>query len=243
MFAKSRKDKFIEQAQEIANDIGDALTPHLERARDELGPRLADARDTIAPHVENAVDNAKEQFGPRLSDARDQIAPRVADARDTIQPYVDDARKRFVKDVVPAVQQAVSDARDNAGPVVEEAQRRGTLAVAALKGEPVKKSHKGRNFLLLAGALGLGGVVFSKLRGGDDTGAWQSSYTPTPTSPSPVPSSPAAPMGGAHAAPGDDLGAAAPGEAISDEVETPHGVSTPDAPLSVADDVEKPTEG
>src|SRR5687768_3185895 len=84
MFTKSRKQKFVEQAQELANDLSEAIAPHVERARDELAPRLADAKE--------------------------QITPRIADARDQVAPHVESARDRFLNEVVPMVQQAVNDA-------------------------------------------------------------------------------------------------------------------------------------
>ena len=39
MFTKSRKEKFVEQAQDLAHDLTEAIAPHVERARDEIAPR------------------------------------------------------------------------------------------------------------------------------------------------------------------------------------------------------------
>jgi dsDNA-binding SOS-regulon protein len=213
MFAKSRKDKFVDQAQVLAHDLTEAVAPHVERARDELAPRLADARD--------------------------QVAPLLADARDQVTPHVENARDAFVNDFVPYVQQAVNDARDQAGPVAEEARRRGVLAAAALKGEPVRRKGRKRKFLLFAGLVGLGAFAVQKMRGGESAN-WQTSYTP-PAAP-PAPPSPSAPMAGSHAADisadsvanGDPVGAT-PGESLSDATEEPHPVTTPDAPAEDVD--------
>lgn len=219
MFAKTRKEKFVEQAQELASDLSEALTPHVEKAKDELAPRIAGAREQAAPHVE-AI------------------------------------KERIANDVVPKVQQVVSDAREQAGPVAEEARRRGTAAAAALKGEDVevkqaKKGGKLRKLLLLVGLAGLGAFVAKKLKG-DDSSNWQSSYTPSPAPAAPpAPPSPAAPMAGSHVAdvPTDagttgsgDAAGAAPGESLSDAVEEPHPVTTPDNPAEKTDvsDVEDP---
>jgi hypothetical protein len=238
MFAKSRKDKLVEQAQDLAHDLTEAIAPHVERARDEIGPRLADARDQVAPRLADA----RDQVGPRLAEARDQVAPYIADARDQVAPHVENARGRFVKDVVPYVQQAVSDARDQASPVAEEAKRRGLLAAAALKGEPVKRTGRKRKFVLFAGLVGLGALAVQKLRGGESAN-WQTSYSPSPAPAAPpAPASPAAPMSGSHAADvpadsngsGDSVGAT-PGEALSDATEEPHAVTTPDAPAEDVD--------
>jgi hypothetical protein len=232
MFTKSRKDKLVEQAQDLAHDISEAIAPHVEKARDELGPRLADA---------------KEQIAPKLADAKDQIAPKLAGAKEQAAPYVETARDRFVNDVVPAVQQAVSDAKDQAGPAFEEAKRRGTLAADALKGEEMekKKGGKKRKFLFFAALAGAGAFVFKKLKGGDESANWQTSYAPSPAPAAPpAPPSPAAPMAGSHVAdtPADDSATADgdptganPGETIADASEEPHPVTTPDAPAEDVD--------
>ena len=236
MFAKSRKEKFVEQAQSLANDLTDAIAPHVERARDELAPRLADAR---------------EQIGPRLTEARDQIAPHLQDARDQLAPHVESARDRFRSEVLPVVQQGVSDARAQATLLAEEARERSANAAAAIKGEPVKKKGKKRKLLLLAVVVGVAGAAAKKLSGGGESDNWQTSYTPTPPAPPapPTPPSPAAPMSGSHAAavPTDgtteeDLGGAAPGERMSDSTEEPHPVTTPDSPAEDIDvsDVDDP---
>ena len=238
MFTKSRKEKFVEQAQELAHDLSEAIGPHVEKARDERAPRLADA---------------KEQLAPRIADAKEQLAPRFADARDTVAPHVESARDRFVNELVPLVQQAVSDAREQAAPVAEEARRRGGLAAAALKGEPVqRKRGRKRKVLLLAGLAGLGALAVKKLTGGGESANWQSSYTPTPAPAAPpAPPSPSAPMAGSHVADlpadgatsdGGDAAGAAPGETLSDAAEEPHPVTTPDSPAESVDvsDVEDP---
>lgn len=227
MFTKSRKDTIVEQAQDLAHDLSEAIAPHVERAKDELGPRIAEARDQVAP---------------RIAEARDQVAPRIAEARDQVTPHVENARDAFVKDFVPYVQQAVSDARDQAVPLAEEAQRRGEAAVAALKGEPVKRKGRKRKILLFAGLVGLAALAVQKLRGGESAN-WQTSYSPSPAPATPpAPPSPAAPMSGSHAvdSPAGSEGAdgpvgATPGESLSDATEEPHPVTTPDSPAEDVD--------
>jgi F0F1-type ATP synthase membrane subunit b/b' len=274
MFAKSRKEKFVEQAQDLAHDLSEAIAPHVERARDELAPRLADARDQLvdqlteareqaAPYVKDAkerlsdardqaapyVQDARDQAAPyvkdvksRLADARDQAAPLLADARDQAAPYVEDARDRLSKGAAAAVAAAT--------PVVVEAQRRGDLAAAALKGEPVKRKGSKKKYFVFAGLLGLGAIVVQKLRSGGESANWQTSYSPStaPAAP-PAPPSPSTPAAGTHLADvatdspasGDPVGAT-PGEALSDAVEEPHPVTTPDAPAEdvvITEDVDK----
>ena len=260
MFAKSRKDKFVEQAQDLAHDLTEAIAPHVERARDELAPRLADARDTIADQLADARVQAapyvKDAKG-RLADARDQAAPYVKDAREQAAPYVKDVKSRLVdarEQAVPLLADArdqaapyVEDAKDRitkgaaaavaaATPVVVEAQRRGDLAAAALKGEPVKRKGSKKKYFVFAGLLGLGAIAVQKLRGGGESANWQTSYSPStaPATP-PAPASPSTPAAGSHLAdvPTDaasDVVGATPGESLADAVEEVHPVTTPDAP-------------
>ena len=242
MFTKSRKEKFVDQAQDLANDLTEAIAPrierardeiapHLEKARDELGPRFADVRDQVGPKLADA----REQIAPRLAEARDEIAPRLAEARDNLAPHVEDARDRIVKGAAAATAAAT--------PVAVEARRRGINAASALKGEePVKRKGRKRKLFVFATLVGLGAYAVQKLRGGESAN-WQTSYSPStaPAAP-PAPPSPSAPQAGSHAAdvPVDsDVEAetvgATPGESLSDATEEPHPVTTPDSP---AEDVE-----
>ncbi len=59
MFAKSRKEQFVERAQDMARDVSEAIAPHVDRARDEIAPRVAGARDQVAPHLADARDPAE----------------------------------------------------------------------------------------------------------------------------------------------------------------------------------------
>lgn len=212
MFANSRKEKLVGHAQELAHDLSEAIAPHVERARDELGPRLSDARNQVAP---------------RLVDAREAIAPRLADAREQLSPIAEDARDRITKGAAAAAAAAA--------PIAVEARRRGVLATAALKGEPVKQKSGKKKYFLLAGLLGLAAVAFKKLRGGDESANWQTSYAPTP-----APAAAPTPTTGTHVASpvtdtADDTAGGTPGEVLSDAAETPHAVTTPDAPAESID--------
>jgi ElaB/YqjD/DUF883 family membrane-anchored ribosome-binding protein len=260
MFAKSRKEKFVEQAQDLAHDLSEAIAPHVERAREELAPRLADARDQAAPYVKDAkgrLADARDQAAPYLKDARDQAAPyvkdaksRLADARDQAGPLLTDARDHaapYVEDAKDRLSKGAAAAVAAATPVVVEAQRRGDLAAAALKGEPVKRKGGKKKYFLFAGLVGLGALAFQKLRGGESAN-WQTSYSPSPAPTAvPDPKAPAAPAAppaaksGSHTADvpvdsqqGDPVGAT-PGESLSDATEEPHPVTTPDAPAEDVD--------
>ncbi len=230
MFAKSRKEKVVGQAHGLVHDLTEAITPHVERARDEIAPRLSDARDQIAPRL----NEARDQIAPRLNEARDQIAPRLNEARDQLAPHVEDVRDRLVKGAATATAAAA--------PVAVEARRRGVLAAAALKGEPVKqKTSKKKKFLVVATLAGLGALAMQKLRGGDESTNWQSSYSPTPAPATSVPTPTA--TAGSHVADvptdsatgSDDFAGANPGESLSDAIGEPHPVTLPDAPAEDVD--------
>ena len=68
--------------------------------------------------------------------------------------------------------------------------------------------------------------------GGSSSDSWQSSYVPTPA---PTPPTPAAPMSGVETDTGedDDQGGSSPDEALADQAEEPHPVTTPDNPAEV----------
>ena len=143
----------------------------------------------------------------------------------------------------------LADAREKAGPAIAagaavaaekiatsaslaaekaaEAAETAADKIAEVADPPKKKGSKLKKLLLITGlAAGLA-FVASKLRAGKESESWQSSYTPTPA---PSPSGSGA----------DDGGGASPAEALADQAETPHPVTTPDQPAEVVDvDYEK----
>lgn len=162
MFTKSRKDKLVEQAQDLAHDLSEKIAPAVEKAREEVAPRVADARDQLAPKVAGLRDQLDAKVTPTLEQARDRVQGNV--------------------------HHYVADARQQAQSLRDEAERRGTAAAAALKGEDVKKpAGKGKKLLVLAALVGAGVVVARQLAGGQQDN-WQSSYTPSPApTPRPAP--------------------------------------------------------
>ena len=161
----------------------------------------------------------------------DQATDYIDAARPHVEAAIESARD-FVQDTALP---ALSDAKDKAAPIVAQgaaltAERAGAARqvaeakVAQLKGEdPPKKGGKFKKFVLIAGLAGAVAFVAKKVQGGAATDNWQSSYTPTPA---PAP---------AAAAPVDDAAGASPDEALSDAVEAPQPVTTPDEPAEVID--------
>ena len=135
-----------------------------------------------------------------------------------------------------------SDLNDLAATRAGELGDRASVKVAELKGEePKKKGSKLKKLVLVGGLAAVVGVVAKKLQGGSESQNWQSSYVPSPpasgagaattsTGAGAAPT-PAAPMAGAS----DDTGGSSPDEALADETETVHPVTTPDEPAEVVD--------
>jgi len=152
--------------------------------------------------------------------------------------------------MITAAVAAASEATEEAR---EEAKKRGAATAAALKGEleapTKKKSHKFRNFLILLGLGGLAAFVAKKMSDREASTAWQSSYTPTPSSGASataptygaagvtgteMPDMDDTPMGtaaAAAAAKARDEAGAGPDEAAADASEHPHTATTPDNPV------------
>jgi hypothetical protein len=134
-------------------------------------------------------------------------------------------------------------------------------AVELRSAEQESQGGRLKKLLVIGGLLAIGGAVFAKLRQKQDESAnWQSTYTP-PAPPKPAsaasPAAPASPVTPAKTSGDpltdpiedvtaddvvtadppatDDIGGGAPGEAISDSVEEPHGATSPDEPAEVID--------
>jgi F0F1-type ATP synthase membrane subunit b/b' len=197
-----------------ASDLGSRAGATVAEAREKAAPLLADARERTAPLI---------------ADAKDKAAPLVAEAREKAAPALNEAKDRINSDVLPVLTAAVAAAGAATEDVRGETAKRGKAVAAALKGEveAPKQTHKLRNLLILLGLGGLVAFVVKKKSDREPTTAWQSSYTPTPTSTS----------GGAHKAEesADDAAGASPDVAAADAAATPHPATTPDNPAETVD--------
>ncbi len=196
-----RKKTFMEQAADYVEQAVEQVRPHVEQAvdtaREKAGPVLTDAREKAG--------EAREKAGPVLTDARDRARPVIADGA-----ALASAKAAVVAEAASA---KAAEGRDLAA-----------AKVAELKGEPPKKKGgKLKKLVLFGGLAGLAAFVASKLKSGQDSKNWQSSYTPTPP---PAPPTPAP----APAATADDSAGSSPDEALADGTESAHPVSTPDDP-------------
>ena len=231
-----RKKTLMDRAQEVADQVTEAVMPRLEAAvvqtREKAGPALTDARDRARPLVAESAALAAEKaaVGAALAAEKAQVGAALA------------AERAQLGAAAAAERAAVG--RQLAAAKVAEIRRQP-------QPEP-KSGGKLKLLLLLSGLLALGGVVFSKLRSkkGDN---WQSSYVPTPppsqsegtvSTATPTQDSedlaPSTAMGGDPltdplVSTTDDIGGGAPGEAMSDAVEEPVQPSTPEAPAEVID--------
>jgi hypothetical protein len=172
--------------------------------------------DQVKPHVDAAVATAKEKGGPVLADAKAKAGPALADAKAKAGPAI-------------AAGAAIAAEKVASGAAVAAEKAAGAAEAAADKVSDVaqpkkKKGSKLKKLLVLTGLAAGAAFVAKKLQGGKQSDNWQSSYTPTPA---PAP---------AHAArPTDDEAGATPSEAISDQAESAHPVTTPDDPAEVVD--------
>lgn len=71
---QSGKQKFIEQAQDFADDVRSATSEALNEAKEKAGPAIAETREKAAPFIAEA----KEKAAPIVAEAKD----RAADARE-----------------------------------------------------------------------------------------------------------------------------------------------------------------
>jgi hypothetical protein len=170
--------------------------------------------DQVKPQLEAAVATAKDKAGPVIADARDKAAPVIADAKAKAGPAIASGAAVAAEKVAEAASVAADKAAEAAEKVAEAAEP-----------EPKKKGGKFKKLLILTGIAAAAAFIASKLRARKESDNWQSSYTPTPA-PAPTSETP------------DDEGGASPDEALADQAEAPHQVTTPDEPADVVD-VEK----
>ena len=179
------------------------------RRKKTLIEQASDYVDQVRPHVEQAVADARDRTVPLIEDARDRAKPIIADGAAI-------AAERAAQ-VADLAQQKAAESRDLA-----------LAKVAEIKGEKPKKRSKLKKFVLFGGLAAGAAFVASKIKGGQDSANWNSSYTPTPPPPAPTAApTPAAPQAGVEA---DDPAGSSPDEALADAAEAPHDVTTPDAP-------------
>jgi len=225
------KKSRLDQATDIVEGYVDSVRPHVQAAmestrdfvQDTALPALSDARDKAAPVIADARDKA----APVIAEAREKAAAQLADAREKAAPVVAEAREKAAAQLAEAREKAAPVAAAGAAAAGERATAARTLAdakVAELRGEEPKKKGRLKRFLLLGALAGGVALVAKKLQGDSGSDNWQSSYVPTPA---PAPAAPSEPV--------DDTGGASPDEALADEAEAPHPVTTPDEPAEVVE--------
>ena len=178
---------------------------------DQASDTVSQYVDQVKPQLETAVASAKDKAGPALADARAKAGPAIADAKAKAAPVLATGAALAAEKVAVAAEKA-TQAADAAAVKVDQAA------------QPKKKKHRLRKLVLVTGIAAGAAYVASRLRGGNESQSWQSSYTPTPAPP--APRGPVTP---------DDEGGATPTEAIADQAESPHPVTTPDDPADVVD--------
>jgi hypothetical protein len=207
-------------------------TPSKKRLADQASELV----EQVSPHVEAARDRLVNDYLPAaqtmLAEARDTAREVAQDAREAAKDAAATAEKSTRKSRKQAAKKARAKAREVA------AAAAATPAAVALA-EKVKpdsgKPKRKKRLVLLLGLVGVGALVFRKLRGGSTA----PTYTPPRPAPAPRPSpvpdaaestSPVTTVGGTT-----DAGGAFVDEVVADADEAPHPVTTPDEPLEVED--------
>ena len=185
----------------------------------------------------------------KAQEAAEQVRPQVEAAYDQAIVYAQEGMKQ----ATPLIEQGkvkagvtlahvaglAADAAENAQHFVED-------KTADLQhDEPKSKRGKLKKLLLVGVVLAVVGVVVKKLSDKKEAARWQDTAPrptppPTPVSSPPKVSSPT--PAAATEKPTDDSAGASPGEALADAADTPHAVTTPDAPADVVD-VDETTTG
>src|SRR3954447_4528802 len=194
---------------------------------DQASGTVSEYVEQVRPQLEAAVATAREKAGPALADARTKAAPVIADAKAKAAPIIADAREKAAPAIAAGAAVAAEKIATGATLAAERAAAAAEAAAdkVAEVAEPPKKKHRLRKVVIITGVAAGAAYVASRLRGGQESDAWQSSYTPTPAPrPAPTPAP-------AHKAEQDE-GGASPTEAIADQAEAPHPVTTPDDPAT-----------
>ena len=189
--------------------------------------------EAVKPQIESAVATAKDYV-------ENTALPMIADAREKAGTSLADAREKAAPVLAAGAALAAEKASTGANVAAEKAAQGRDLAaakVADLQGKPQKKKKGGKlkKLVLISGLAAVLGIVARKLQsGGTSSDNWQSSYVPTPAPTPPPPASPSAPMAGTDEA-AEDTGGSSPDEALADQADSPHDVTTPDDPAEVVD--------
>lgn len=206
-----KKKSLMDQASETVEKYVEQVRPQVESAvataRDKAGPVISDARDKAGP----VIADARSKAAPVVADAKAKAAPMLADARAKAAPVIASGAAAAADKVAAGANLAAEKAQEAADKVAEAAQPK------------KKKGGKLRKLLLFTGLAAALAFVAKKLQDRNQNDTWQSSYTPTP----------AAPVAGTGE--GDDTGGSSPDEALADQAEAPHPVTTPEEPAEVVD--------
>lgn len=214
----------------------------------------------VSGNQEDGADmSLRKRKKTQLDQALDQARGRASELVERAAPHVEQARDRLVEDYLPAAQDAVSTARETARETMKDTVLPAAAAAMAQAGEKLTdlgeqtgrkpKRSRFKKLLAAAGVVGIGAAVAKALKGrqgGSTAYTPVPSPAPTPASPPPTPPTPdpEAPMAmtpqesafepAAAEAPADEAGSGFD-EALADEQEHPHAVTTPDDPAETVE--------
>jgi hypothetical protein len=258
-YVESVADTVIPQLEAALESARDAAGPALADARDKAAPLVSDARDRAVPLLQDT----RERAVTLTHDARDRAVPLLQDARDRAVPVLAEGKALAAEKAAVAATIAADKAaegRDLAAAKVAELRHEpepqrskiktvlvigGLLAVGAAVFSKLRQSQKTKDnwqssYTPAPPASPSGSGVSSPLPKSGTAGDPLTDPIKTPLdadTPTAVDAAEAsdAMTDPTHRAPVDDAAGGAPGEALSDAVEEPHDVTTPDNPAEVID--------
>lgn len=148
-------------------------------SRKETKRALQDAQRNVRDRSSEVAD----RLGPAAKSARLTAAQKAVAARAWAAPRWTATRRRVADDVVPALAEALNSAVEASKPARDEALARGTVALAALRGEPVqivkpKRRRRGRKVVAFLGLAGVTAAVVAWWRSQQQPVApWEDSGT------------------------------------------------------------------
>ena len=228
-FGKKKKMTLMDQATEMAGSALESLESAFESAKETAGPMLSDARERATP----LIDQGRVLAIAKAAEGRAIAAEKAALAAERAAIAAAVARERAPELRALAAEQAAAG-RMLAAAKLAQLRREEPLP----EPEPEPRSRF-RTFLLITGLLAIGGFVAKMLRDRQADDNWESAYVPPAPVSTPTPS-PADNLANplTDPLPGqatDDPGGAGPDEAMSDAVDAPHPITTPDDPAHVVD--------
>lgn len=169
-------------------------------------------KKSLMDQANGYVEAVRPQVESAVASAKEKAGPAIADAKEKAGPVIADAKAK----AAPAIAATAAAAAEKAVEFAERAEEAADEATQPKK----KKRSKLKKLLLVTGLAA--GIAFAvkKFQGDKTEDNWQSSYVPSPP---------------ATEKPVEDAAGSSPDEALADQSEAPHDVTSPDEPAQSVD--------